>query len=449
MKQLIIILLIFPALSWGQANLGDANCDGKINVGDAVFLINYIFKGGPTPNCPTELPILTTTDVTSVTATTAQCGGTIISDGRATVIARGVCWSTSLVPTVADGKTTDGAGAGSFASSIRGLSGGTSYYVRAYATNSAGTGYGMTMSFMTNPSIVPEMTTADISEITQTTAKCGGTITSDGGAPIIARGVCWSTNQTPTIADGKTTDGAGTGSYTSYLTDLTADMTFYVRAYAINSVGIGYGDVMTFRTIHETGTATDIDGNTYQTVKIGSQWWMAENLKVIHYRNGEVIPNVTDSATWGGLTTGAYCDYNNDVSNVVDYGRLYNWFAANDSRNIAPIGWHVPSDAEWQTLVDYLGGAAVAGGKLKETGTTHWSSPNTGATNESEFSALPGGFRFDNGMYYNVNNYATIWSSTENGNSGAWSRTLGLAYSGVYHDGYDKAFGFSVRCIRD
>lgn len=138
-------------------------------------------------------------------------------------------------------------------------------------------------------------------------------------------------------------------------------------------------------------TVTDYDGNVYQTVLIGDQCWMMENLKVTHYRNGDPIPHVTDGVTWGNLTSGAYCNYNNDEGNVATYGRLYNWYAVDDSRNIAPAGWHVPSDAEWQTLVDYLGGDAVAGGKMKEAGTTHWASPNTGATNESGFTALPGG----------------------------------------------------------
>lgn len=148
----------------------------------------------------------------------------------------------------------------------------------------------------------------------------------------------------------------------------------------------------------------DIDGNVYQIVTIGTQVWMAENLKVTHYRNGDVIPNVTDGPTWAGLTTGAYCEYDNNVASVATYGRLYNWYAAVDTRNIAPDGWHVPSDEEWKQLETYLGMSQAEadaiglrgsdeGGMLKETGTSHWDSPNTGATNESGFTALPGGHR--------------------------------------------------------
>jgi uncharacterized protein (TIGR02145 family) len=194
------------------------------------------------------------------------------------------------------------------------------------------------------------------------------------------------------------------------------------------------------------GTVTDIDGNVYQTVTIGTQEWMAENLKVTHYRNGDTIPNETDGTTWYGLTTGAWCEFNNSTSNGATYGKLYNWWATGNSRNIAPAGWHVPSDTEWQTLVDYLGGSTVAGGKLKEAGTTHWLSPNTGATNESGFSALPGGYRFSN--YYDMSVNAAFWSSAEGTSYSAWVRSLSYSVSGIGRSDYSKVFGFSVRCVR-
>ena len=252
---------------------------------------------------------------------------------------------------------------------------------------------------------VPVLTTAAVTSTTQTTAECGGTITSDGGAPVTARGVCWGTDPTPTVADNKTTDGAGTGSFASSIIGLTADTPYYVRAYATNGAGTGYGSAILFTTLPDV----------YQTITIGTQVWMAENLKATHFRNGDAIPHVTDGATWQSLTTGAYCEYNNDINNVATYGRLYNWYAVNDYRNIAPVGWHVPIDAEWQTLVDYLGGWEVAGGKMKEAGTANWVSPNTGATNESGFSALPGGRRhvIGSGYYENMGYSGYFWSSTE------------------------------------
>lgn len=192
---------------------------------------------------------------------------------------------------------------------------------------------------------------------------------------------------------------------------------------------------------------TDIDGNTYKTVKIGDQWWMAENLKVTHYCNGDAIPNVTDATEWRGLTTGAYCNFNNNSSNADTYGRLYNWYAVNDSCNIAPEGWHVPSDAEWQTLVDYLGGVVDAGSKMKETGTEHWNGPNTSATNESGFSALPGGYRSYYGYYFGMGDFAYFWSSTEFHIYYAHYRYLSRYSWGAISP--EKTNGLSVRCVRD
>jgi len=198
-----------------------------------------------------------------------------------------------------------------------------------------------------------------------------------------------------------------------------------------------------------TGTVSDIDGNEYQTVKIGDQWWMAENLNVVRYRNGDAIPNVTDNTEWWNLSTGAFCEYNNDIINVATYGRLYNWFAVDDSRNIAPTGWHVPTDDEWQILVDFLGGNSTAGGKMKETGTAHWSSPNAGATNSSGFSALPGGHCSFDGSFYNMSTFAEFWSSRESNSSSAWFRALGFDFPVIDRGDNGKKLGFSVRCIRD
>jgi len=301
---------------------------------------------------------------------------------------------------------------------------------------------------------IPVLTTSAVSAITQTTAECGGTITSDGGATVTARGVCWSTNATPTIADDTTNDGTGTGSFTSSITGLTAGTPYYVRAYAINSAGTGYGEIRPFDTEpsgngDSTGTVTDIDDNIYQTIKIGDQWWMAENLKVTHYRNGDSIPNVTNNYDWDHLTTGAFCNYNNDEGIVAVYGRLYNWFAGVDSRDLAPTGWHMPSDDEWQVLADYLGGDSTAGGKMKEVGTTHWVYPNTGATNESGFTALPGLGRQWLGSFYGMGYGASFWTSTEYTTDGAIHFYLFNDAEGIYNGSINKQYGYSVRCVRD
>jgi uncharacterized protein (TIGR02145 family) len=209
-----------------------------------------------------------------------------------------------------------------------------------------------------------------------------------------------------------------------------------------------------------TGTVTDYDDNVYQTIKIGDQWWMCENLKVTHYRNGDSVPNVTDGSTWSGLSTGAYCDYNNDPANVATYGRLYNWYAVDDSRNIAPGGWHVPSDAELKQLEMYLGMSQAEadaigwrgtdeGGKLKQIGTLHWQSPNTGATNESGFNALPGGYRDFSGYFYDIDDYAYFWSTSESDSYVVLYRYLYFYSAQVYRDDRSGQDGFSVRCVKD
>ena len=198
------------------------------------------------------------------------------------------------------------------------------------------------------------------------------------------------------------------------------------------------------------GTVTDYDGNSYITVKIGNQWWMTENLKATHYANGDAIPDGTGVGDISGETNPKYWfAYDDNLNNVSTYGRLYTWYTITDSRNVCPDGWHVPSDAEWTELTDYLGGASVAGGKLKETGTTHWNTPNTGATNESGFTALPGGFYHYDGYYDNIGYYVNFWSATEAGSCCAWYRGLYYDTSGIYPYGPDKKFGYSVRCIKN
>ncbi len=205
-----------------------------------------------------------------------------------------------------------------------------------------------------------------------------------------------------------------------------------------------------FRVIlNTTLTITDIDGNVYQTVKIGTQVWMKENLKTTHYRNGDAIPNVTETTAWENLTTGAYCHYNNNPANAAKYGNLYNFKTISDSRNICPSGWHVPTDAEWTELTTFLGGDSIAGGKLKESGTTHWTSENVGADNSSGFTALPGGDRILNGAFYLMGDYGFFWSATEIDNTNAYARALGRQVALVDRGPYNKIAGYSIRCLKD
>jgi len=195
-------------------------------------------------------------------------------------------------------------------------------------------------------------------------------------------------------------------------------------------------------------TLTDIDGNVYQTVSIGTQCWMKTNLKTTRYRDGSAIPTGLSDSQWQNTNSGAYAIYDNNAANNDTYGKLYNWFAVTDSRNLCPTGWHVPSDAEWTTLENFLGGVNVAGGKMKAVSSL-WTSPNTGATDESGFSGLPGGCRFYLGSYFGVGNYGYWWSSTESSTTYAWGRGLGYVSGGSNRSYYYEPYGFGVRCLRD
>ena len=311
------------------------------------------------------------------------------------------------------------------------------------------------------------LSTLPVSNITDNTAATGGSITSDGGAAVTQRGVVWSTTPNPTLANNSTNDGSGVGSFTSSLSGLTANTTYYVRAYAINNAGTAYGNEVSFVTVGNSGetgewlnpnlnygSVTDQDGNTYATIEIGTQEWMAENLRTTTYANGDPIPNVTDNAQWSNLTTGAWAHYENDSQYEIPYGKLYNWYAVADSRNVCPAGWHVPADAEWTVLTNYLGGQNVAGGQMKTTGTIEaatglWNSPNAEATNSSGFSGAPGGDRIFNGECYSVGRDGYWWSSSEDDTYYAWYRNLYYGNGVAGREDLDKQSGFSVRCLRD
>jgi len=196
-------------------------------------------------------------------------------------------------------------------------------------------------------------------------------------------------------------------------------------------------------------TVVDIDGNIYHTVKIGTQTWTVENLKVTRYRNGDTIPNVKDYKSWSYLTSGAYCDYKNDITEAKVYGKLYNWYTVIDKRAIAPKGWHVATYADLKTLTDFLGGHRKAGGKLKETTSLHWINPNKKASNSSGFLALPGGYRFYNGKFGFIGESGAWWLATEYDATEAWSICIHYSDSDVIELGGVKANGFSVRCVKD
>jgi uncharacterized protein (TIGR02145 family) len=399
-----------------------------------------------------NLPSVTTSIITNITVSSATGGGNVVSDGGTTVIAKGVCWSTSPNPTLMDGHSADGSGTGIFVSILTGLDIYTLYYVRAYASNSYGTAYGNEVTFVTNSTTLslPTVTTAAVSNISQTNASCGGDVLSDGGATVITRGVCWGISQSPTLEDSVTIDGSGNGNFVSNMTGLDTNTNYFVRAYATNNVGTGYGNNIVFSTLPSyspypcSGITTVIyQGQTYNTVEIGYQCWFKENLNVggrINGAQGQTNNNIIEK----------YC-YNDDESNCNIYGGLYQWDEAmqyvitEGAQGICPTGWHFATEPEWATLAFYLGGFQIAGGKMKSSN-TGWSSGCNGS-NSSGFSALPGG-------YYNGTQYLGSGGGSSFSTSTPWD--IGLARGFGIGCGDELAPGTSyiieassVRCIKD
>ena len=374
-----------------------------------------------------QLPTVTTTEITGVATSGATSGGNITSDGNATITARGVCWSLTDTPTIDDTKTTDGTGTGEFTSSIAGLEPGTTYYVRAYATNQAGTSYGSALQLTTMTT--PASMTTFLQWYAFNSASISGNITTDGGNAITERGLAYSTNVNPTLSDNLVIDGeTGTGLFGGLIEGLAMNTTYHVRAYATNSTGTVYGQDIEFTT---PDYAEDGDGNHYGLVEIDGQVWMATNLKTASYKMGEEIP-VTDAVV-----------YNNEPTNVDTYGRLYSWDAA--TQGACPMGTHLPSEAEWTTLFENVfGGAAFAGSKFKEAGNDHWIDGTS--TDEYGFGALPGGIYA--GEYSSISQSGYYWMATESG-TGASYALFGTGDGVAINPNAQKSWGMSVRCVAD
>jgi len=309
----------------------------------------------------------------------------------------------------------------------------------------------------------PDLTTTSVICFTSTAAAIGGNITSDEGSAVTARGVCWSTSTSPTTADSKTSDGTGTGIFTSEILGLAGGTTYYARAYATNSGGTAYGNEVTFKTASASfpncGTVTDYDGNVYNTVTIGTQCWMKENLKSTHFADGTPIPDGTGKISEGDLFVQYYFNYDDDPANGDFYGRFYTWAAAmkgaefsnsipSGIQGACPTGWHLPSDAEWEILSNELGGGSIAGGKMKEACTFHWAAPNTGADNSSNFTALGAGYCGGHLTYSGLGQNATFWSSTGYVDK-ANCRFLDNNHSSLQNYIYAKPTAISIRCVKD
>ena len=397
------------------------------------------------------------------------CQGNVTSDGGLEVTARGFCYSTYPNPTIYDNYVAAGSGSGAFTATLPDLVGGTTYYVKAYATNALGTIYGEQMSFVR--AVLPTVTTSAVSNIDSPSVTCGGNVTADGYSTVTARGVCWSTSHSPTISNSKTTDGTGTGSFTSTLASITAGTTYYIRAYATNGAGTAYGAEVSF-TAQCPAFVSDIEGHSYNVVKIGSQCWMMSNLRAKKYADGTSISEGSQAST-----TTAYFYYPDDNYANQSRGLLYNWKAvmrnsssstSNPSgvQGICPTGWHVPSNAEWSQLTNYVSSQsnylcsnnntsiakALASSMGWNSSTSTCVIGNTSSSNNATgFGAYPAGIyssSYGGCLYFGQR--AVFWSSTQATNaSNALCRTLTYDTYDVGNSGINKAFGHSVRCIRD
>lgn len=394
---------------------------------------------------PIKLPSLTTGAVANIMANSAQAGGTITDDGGSPVAHEGVCWAPHTTPTIGDSITAGTPGVENFTVNLANLNSNTTYYIRAYAENVAGTAYGDEISFTTSPG-VPTVTTTDISDNAGLKVQTGGNVTNDGGATVTATGVCWSINPHPTIADSSIINANPGPLFTDTISNLTLT-TYYIRAFATNSYGTGYGNKISF-TASTDGTVTDADGNVYPTIVIGTQTWMASNLKVTHYQNGEPVTNGLTGFDWANSTTGAYTFPNGDSTNDTAYGKLYSVYAVNDPRNIAPPGWHVATDSDWQVLEFYEGmdasdtGAINArgtiGGKFLPGASTGLNLQNTGIIDPATGTYL----------YFGTEGY--YWTSTIVASGINWFRAFNTVTGDpgpIYRS--NNNWGQAVRCVKN
>ena len=294
-------------------------------------------------------------------------------------------------------------------------------------------------------SIVPvNLTLLDIKNITGTSARFEAIILSKGEGTISQIGYCWSTLQNPTILSNKA-NGTWKDSinFSNTIYSLTKNTKYYVRAFAYNELGLSYSNQIEFSTLNK-------EDSLLESVKIGTQIWTTKNLDVSTYRNGDPIRHASTFQEWTDAQNkkeGAWCYYENDPKNGEIYGKLYNWYAVNDKRGLAREGYHIPSDAEWYVLTEYLGGEGIAGYKMKST--TGWENNGNG-DNSSGFNAMPGGYRYrDDGTFYDIGKDGYLWSSTEGGGDYAWNRYLSYNNGYVYRTNYVKGRGFSVRCLKN
>lgn len=407
-------------------------------------------------------------------SSTCTVEGEILSIGASGISSHGFVWSEAPHPSLADGWDSDLGetyAPGIFQYTIRQLTAATTYYVRAYAVGDGTVTYGEERSFTTSEMDVPAVITFGVYDYTATGGFSGGNITDDGGGTVAASGICWSTHRFPDLKDTYTDEGGGHDSFESYLTSLAPYTVYYVRAYATNEVGTGYGQEVAFRTLWDESPVTDIDGNEYSTVQIGDQVWMAMNLRVSRYADGMAIDLVETDEQWASLEVdaAAYVFYENQAGQEL-YGALYTWAAAirnqagaeagAEVQGVCPDGWHLPGDDEWKALEVELGMTQLTadeddwrgyeeGGMLKIAGTEYWNEPNEMATNESGFSAAPAGIRSAGGIFSARGDYTVFWTATGVAADEAWVRALHTMRGEIKREPGSRKAGYSVRCIKN
>lgn len=408
-------------------------------------------------------PVVTTVEVSNITPSTATSGGSITN---ASLKYWGLCCSTKSYPTIYDITAIDSTPLSNhFIMNITGLHGNTKYFLRAFVLNTYGVSYGNEFSFTTLPATIPVLNTAEPTNITSVTITACGRLLNTGGEDITDLGVCWSTSVDPNVNDSKMSNNVDTGSFISAISGLTPETTYYLRAYATNELGTGYGNEISFKTTSAGTAVTDIDGNVYSSVIIGDQIWMKQNLKSTRYSNGDLIGTTTtaNKDILNESTPKYQWAYNADERNIPLYGRLYTWFAVSDERNICPTGWHVASHAEWLSLMDYLGtngygfggsptdlAKSIADNSGWITSDTPGSPGNDQATNNnSGFSGLPGGARGGRDSFGSAGEGAYWWSATD-GTDLAWDGCyIWHSYVRLYNGNRGKYQGLSIRCLKD
>lgn len=419
-----------------------------------------------------SLPSITTAQVQYEDGLFALSGGDVTSEGTFPITARGICWAMGTTPSLNHSYSVNGSGPGSFSSLAGSLLPDAVYRVRAFATSEAGTAYGQEFQFTSDD--FPEIRTMPPFAVGTRNAMTGYEIKSMGRHSLLKVGFCWSTQPNPDTSDIRSADSVyQTALYNKPLWKLTPSTTWYFRAYAESPFGIVYGNEMSLHT-KDKETVTDIDGNVYETVRIGSQVWMKENLKVSRYQNGDPLPNRVNNDDWYFYSSGAYSYYNHDTSFNAVYGKLYNLFAVIDPRGLCPVGWHVPSDEEWRTMESWLGMKESELFLQTATNINRGSGQNVGGklmavsdlwnrydpwnpfsrpvyTNESGFSGLPAGERGLFGNFGNMGSSASWWSkSTDEISQTSWWYTgLTMNYRGIVRGKNNRNGGLSVRCLKD